>query len=393
MNKKRVLILCTISIVIILAVLAFIALKYNKVQFLEKGNVSETNQDVIDEMTFLVYDNTEEKLKTLVRISRENGIDTVEYANENNENVILNCNGKQRVSIDINAELNREYSFLVNSSGNTVTEKFRIDETYMEEYLDRIMNVADILDSEGNARAIGVEFPNRKEGETSYYRLGETRNWIQCTNVGINEIDTSMFDLNDVNNNITLYTKRVDVGGNTLIKKQEIQPKIVSLNVFNDMRVLGTSLQEYGFTSSWANVEEKAFAIGNFQAGHHTDNANWSGTFTWNNPKTYGAKQIYVDFYHYARKTIGYASNASSRIIISYADGTQKTKNNVVTTGTSDRPAEVHCPLILDLDTDKEIRNIQFYLYGYDANYSSSYTRLTNIVLKEIPLPIIEDEE
>lgn len=399
MNKKRILKLSIICIcILIISILLFLGLKYNKINILEKGIFADTNQDVIDGMTFFVYDNTEEKLKTLVRISRENGMDTVEYINENNENIILNCNGKQRVSIDINAELNKEYSFLVTSAGNTVTEKFRIDETYMKDFLDGIMDIKEITNEKGEMNT-GIEFFYKEDGKRNYYRITETGSWIECTSLGLTQIDISGdgYELSNINFEevplVKVYTKQVDSLGNTLIKQREVAINKAKLDVFNDMRVKGISLDDYGFTASWSNVEEKNFAIGNFQAGHHTDNANWSGTFTWNNPKTYGAKQIYVDFYHYARKTQGSASNASSRIIVNYTDGTQETKNNVVTTGTSNSPPEVHCPLMLDLETDKEIRNIQFYLYGYDANYSSSYTRLTNIVLKGIPLPIIEDEE
>ena len=113
MNKKRILVLCIICICIfIIITLSFFALKHNNINFLEKRSFTDTKQNVIDGMEFFVYDNTEEKLKTLVRIQRENGIETVEYIDDNNEKVILDCYGKQCVSIDIKVELNKEYSFL-----------------------------------------------------------------------------------------------------------------------------------------------------------------------------------------------------------------------------------------------------------------------------------------
>lgn len=395
MNKKRFLILFIICIfILIIIALSFLAIKYNKVNILEKGIFTDTNQNVSDGMEFFVYDNTEEKLKTLVRIARENGIDTVEYVNENNENIILDCHGKQRVSIDVSAELNKEYSFLVTSAGNTVTEKFLIDEAYMKEYLEGIMSIADISVEEGSTTKLTVQFHNIAEGKANYYKIGKG-NWIKCTNLEVNEINinSDTFDLNGVEAEtglIEVYTKQEDVAGNTLIKEQDIKVNTVKLDVFNDMRVKGKSLQQYGFTASWSSVEEKAFSIGNFQAGHHTDNANWSGTFTWNNPKTYGAKQIYVDFYHCPRKRNGMVSNASSRIIVNYIDGTQEIKNNVLTVGISETAPNSHCPITMDLKPDAKIKSIQFYLYGHDNYHSSSYSRLTNIVLKGIPLPIIE---
>lgn len=376
MNKKRILILCTISTCIILIVLAFIALKYSKVSFLEKGILTDTNQYVIDEMTFFVYDNTEEKLKTLVRISRENGIDTVEYANENNESVILDCHGKQRVSIDISIELNKEYSFLVTSSGNTTTEKLLIDEAYMKDYLDGIMLVTDISSEEDNIVKLELQFQNELDQKTNYYRIGNTGNWIQCANAEINEItiDDNQVDLNDLQdgNLARFYTKQVDVAGNTLIKEQLVEVKTVKLDVFNDMRVSGTSLQQYGFTASWVNGEDKAFTIGNFVAGHHTNNASWSGTFNWSNPKTYGATVLYVDIYQHARGS----SYAGSRVTITYSDGTTDTKTNANSGG------DKHYPTTINLKKGVSITNIQFYLSGKDENYTESSASITSIVLK-----------
>lgn len=376
MNKKRILKLSIICIcILIIIALLFLALRDNKVNSLEKGLLSETNQDVIDEMTFLVYDNTEEKLKTLVRISRENGIDTVEYVDENNQNIILDCHGKQRVSIDINAELSKEYSFLVTSSGNTTTEKLLIDEAYMKDYLDSIMLVTDISSEQDSSSKLKLQFQNDLNQKTNYYKVGEKGNWIQCANPEINEITTdNQVDLNDLQNGnlAKIYTKQVDVAGNTLIKDQLVKVKIVKLDVFNDMRITGTSLQENGFTASWVYGEDTAFTIGNFAAGHHKYSCYWSGTFNWSNPKTYGATRLYVKINKYGRA----AYSVRSKVTITYSDGTT---------------SAIEEPTTINLKEGVSITNIQFYLNGFDPDYSESSASITSIVLSGIKVPIVEE--
>lgn len=384
MNKKRILILCIICICIfIIITLSFFALKHNNINFLEKRSFTDTKQNVIDGMEFFVYDNTEEKLKTLVRIQRENGIETVEYIDDNNEKVILDCYGKQCVSIDIKVELNKEYSFLVSSDGNVTTEKFMIDEAYMSELLDGIMFIENItekdLTTEEEIRKAKVQFYNMPEGKTNYYHVGKTGTWVKCENTDVNEVSVPQdndIDLVDVVNGkkiIEVYARQVDEAGNSLVKKAEFNVDTVKLDVFNDMRVLGKIPQQYGFTASWSKSESSAFTVGNFQAGHYSGAASWSGTFNWNNPKTYGATQLYLYINHYSQNIY---STASSRVTITYSDGTTYTKTNPTTKATK------YFPITIDLKEGIEISRIQFYFSGYDDHASSSRAGLTRIILK-----------
>jgi len=63
------------------------------------------------------------------------------------------------------------------------------------------------------------------------------------------------------------------------------------------MRLTGKTLAQFGFSYSGSNNQHKSFAIGDFMAGHSSGAGSWSGTFRYSNPKSYGATQLYIDFY------------------------------------------------------------------------------------------------
>lgn len=245
-------------------------------------------------------------------------------------------------------------------------------------------------------RKINIEYKGaRVEESIKYYKIGEYRDWQEYTG----EIDLldSQIDLVDLRgviegeNKLVIYAKQV-IGGEIISESQyeEIITHAVKLDVFNYMRKTGKTLAEYGFTEKNVNNDARVFQIGNFTAGHSKQVATWSGTFTYNNPITYGATHLYVDFYQFATRRQKTSSTCATKLTAVYEDGTSTYKQNPTLTGSTYDGSWVHYPTEIEL-SDKNISYIQFYLNGIDRDYSSSQARLTSIIFKGIQIPVTEE--
>lgn len=343
-NKKIIVVLCIIFIILFLLIM-------QKNKFII-GNLIKLKQEITeDEISYIIYDNAGDKIKTLVIIQREDGIEKVEY-----EGNVINCNGKTKISLDREFEKDIEYEFKVTSKGKEKTEKISINE-------DNIKNYAQIIKLEPESdeyTKINIEYKNEKDDDTKYYKIGENnKEWIKYTGeISLNLGDVETIDYENQKCIANIYTKKVDKAGNIVLTSQKCEVESTVFDVFENVKITGKTLYEYGFTPSWSNCQNADFSINNLGAGHWENHASYSGLFKldWKELKTIKASEIYTGIYSYSE---GGGSWVASSMTLAYSD--DATDFEQLPTNNSDRWRFDTSTIYLQ--QDKEISYVQFYIW------------------------------
>ena len=385
MSKKVNLVVKFLIIIsiLVLAYIGYLAIEHNyisKVQY-ELKNEEETTLPVIKKgIDYRVLDNTERLIKGVVTISDPDGIQTVEYTDINGENAIINCYGKNKVSIDYNTILETNYDFKVNNSTKeeTLTVKLTQDD------IDGYVGISPGNSLEDYNTAI-IEY-NNVEPVTKYYKIGDfDDNWIQYTD----EIDISYLHYTEKGSNqVKIYAKEVDPNGNTIINNKILEissDKKRKMDVFSHFEKYqkdGMSLEDYGFSVvSTSNCETFGFASRYFCAGHWYHRASWSAVFKldFTKFKNLNTSEISAGFIYWLENG---KSSCYSNIEIHYEDGTSET----VSPQWSGKAYEC-----LGDIKGKNVNHILFNIWGYDGWDSSSYGYLRDLEIRGIEQPIAQD--
>lgn len=373
--RKKILILIIVIFVAILTLLLVNVFTNNKIikQLLPRIYKQQEEKPIVDGISCKVLDNTGEKIKSFVTITRENGIETVEYIANNGETVKLNCNQKKKVIIDTEMLVNEEQQFKITSNGEEKIETVSLNENYIDDYIKYIK-----LDNDEPYDQIDIQF-TPVQNSLNYFKINNGA-WntysstlsLDISNVVLEKLQKGEYD-------ITIYTMSVDSSGNTLVanKTIELTKKCPNFNLFYNMDISGkTNLGEYALrVTSWSgsDSEWRWFQVRAMGGGHYHGSGSFNVVITmnWNEPEI-TFDNITTTFALYAE---GSWSKSRGAIRINYTDGTSSSSG----TGTYDRRGTVYWNTAIQVDKSKQISNIQFICSGSDGSGDGSWSRVQEI--------------
>ncbi len=381
MKSKNILIII-LSIITLLIV--YLMIKYNILGQIQKNIEDKTQKMEENTLSYIIYDNTGEKLKTVVTIAKEEGIDSVEYTDNDGKIVKIEGQGNKRIAIDLKATVDVDIPFKIVSNELETTEVMHIPTDYIEKYM-----ITTKLEEESTetAHKYNIEYNTDlvNENVKNYYKVGnDNEKWIEYSN----KMQIELADLdNPENKTTTLYTKEVNQYNDTLIKQEIVNvPLKGDVDIFKQTTRKGKSLSQSGFTSSYSHSEDSGFSLNYLKAGHHRDSADYSGTFRvkWDTLKLnmFKAPQLYIEYRLFANTRYGCPSNVGFTTTVRYKDGTTTSGNK----GATQYQSETSVPVTLNLDKTKDIDYLEMKVYGYDDNNSYSYGYVRNIILKGIEI-------
>lgn len=107
LKKKQKILL---ALLIILISILIISISFVGINQIVRG-IIETKKEEIKEITYKIYKVDGNKGTALITFGSKEGISTVSYKNSNDEEMIINCNGKNKVAIDYEMEDGKKYEF------------------------------------------------------------------------------------------------------------------------------------------------------------------------------------------------------------------------------------------------------------------------------------------
>ena len=170
------------------------------------------NEETI-KISYQVYDNsTENKLKTLITINDIDGIDYVEYPDENK----VNGSKKDKMSFDYVMDKNQNYTFKIKSIDNDKIQEYTVcaDEQFVNDYG---VGINKLKDEEGY-KVIEIANNIDLNDFKTYYQIGENSDWIEGTKkIGLLDYDLTKSQLVNEDNTITINAKIVNSNTNNTV--------------------------------------------------------------------------------------------------------------------------------------------------------------------------------
>lgn len=322
MKNKKVIILISFIIALIIVLIVLLAIKPSFIQktFQQISQEEENEELIVDGIKCDVYDNISDKLKVLITIQRVDGIDTIEYTSISGEAISLNCNKKQKVSIDYQIELDKAYYFKVISNGIEKTETVILDENYIDDYVK--INPYDA----STHIAVDMEFNSHvNPSYTKYYKLGNASWKTYSSTIALSLDNFPSSTLKTSERTLPIYAKFVDSAGNTIQTETTAEvTKFLDFDIFNNVEVSGNNLSSYGITGSWSYnnsvTSTRLFGVRNMgmyfpQGGIDS----FSASFTVPIPIPMKANQLYFTSQH---SGIDDFSQSYCTAVVYYKDGT-----------------------------------------------------------------------
>lgn len=392
MKKQKIIIsLCIIIAILIICIIIKID-PISQIRIYRKSAGLEMNENVL---SYIMYDNTGEKLKTVVIISKEEGITSIEYIDMDGKLIKVNGNGKKKIAIDIKAEVNKDINFKVTSNNKETIEVMNIPSNYINKYISISKSEETSTDTIFNYNVEYNTDLSEDEEVKYYYKIGENnKTWVEYTGgqIGITISDVDNFE----EKTTTFMLKEQNKYGDIIIRSETIDvPVIGDMDVFRNSIVMDKTLAEYGFTSSYSNSEDNAFRPYCLQAGHHKDYASWSGNFfLYLDPvglNKLNASGLYIEYILYANtvrvyetkwRWDDYVSNVGFSTNLMYKDGISQN----ISRGQTNYESATSVPIEFTFDSEKEVNYVQMNISGIDNNYSSSYGYVKNIILRNAHL-------
>ena len=201
-NKKIV-----IGIILIIVIIGFILLN-NNFKIIEKitnGRLQNADEETEEQplISYQVYDNSDEsKIKTLVNVNDNSGIEYVEYP----DGTKTYGNSKKQVTLDYIMEKKQNYTFKVKTKSNESIQEKTIcaDDEFINNNGIYIANIS----SENGYKVIDIENRTTLTGFKTYYQIGKNGNWTEGTGkIGLTDYDLTKNNLINEDNTITINAK------------------------------------------------------------------------------------------------------------------------------------------------------------------------------------------
>ena len=226
-----------IYILIIVAIIGIILLN-NNFKIIEKitnGILQNADEETEEQplISYQVYDNSDEsKIKTLVNVNDNSGIEYVEYP----DGTKTYGNSKKQVTLDYIMEKKQNYTFKVKTKSNESIQEKTIcaDDEFINNNGIYIANIS----SENGYKVIDIENRTTLTGFKTYYQIGKNGNWVEgqgkiglvdydlVTNNLINEDNTVTISAkieNPTNKNIVTISKKYSVNTNSTTNSYEAE--------------------------------------------------------------------------------------------------------------------------------------------------------------------------
>ena len=173
-NKKKI-----ISIILIIMVIIGFILLNNNFKIIEKitnGELQNADEETEEQplISYQVYDNSDEsKIKTLVNVNDNSGIEYVEYPDGRK----LETNNKTQVSIDYEMTKDENYSFKIKTANNESIQEQTV--CVNDEFINK--NGVSILktNQENGYEVLEIENKINIDGFKTYYQIGKNGNWVE----------------------------------------------------------------------------------------------------------------------------------------------------------------------------------------------------------------------
>ena len=197
-----------IYVIIIFFVISLVAILNNNFKIIEKitnGRLQNEDEETteIPLITYQVYDNSDEnKIKTLVTINDNSGIEYIEYP----EGTKLETKDKTQVSIDYNMEKDKNYTFKIKTKSNEQIQEQTVcaNEDFIN---DKGISISK-LNNENGYKVIDIENKINLDGYKAYYQIGKNGSWIEGTGkIGLADYDLTTNNLLNEDNTITINAK------------------------------------------------------------------------------------------------------------------------------------------------------------------------------------------
>ena len=133
-NKKTMLFIIILTIILLPLLLYQFTNSNLAKQIVSKISKQEEKETIIDNIEYMIVDNTNVPM-ALVTISRQLGIESIQYGISEDNLFLLNCNGKKKVSIDLKIAIGEIYTFKIISNGIEDTKKISFSENYLDDYI------------------------------------------------------------------------------------------------------------------------------------------------------------------------------------------------------------------------------------------------------------------
>ncbi len=197
-----------IYVIIIFFVISLVAILNDNFKIIEKitnGRLQNEDEETteIPLITYQVYDNSDEnKIKTLVTINDNSGIEYIEYP----EGTKLETKDKTQVSIDYNMEKDKNYTFKIKTKSNEQIQEQTVcaNEDFIN---DKGISISK-LNNENGYKVIDIENKINLDGYKAYYQIGKNGSWIEGTGkIGLADYDLTTNNLLNEDNTITINAK------------------------------------------------------------------------------------------------------------------------------------------------------------------------------------------
>lgn len=393
-NKKIIL----ISIILIICIIIFFIIIPHK-KLVNNNSISYKKENINDGIEYTICDNKNGIITALVEITRIDGIDKIEYVDIYGKNKVLECYGKKKIGIDDKFYDDREYEYKVTSNGVEKVEKIHVK-------IDGILAIQTIDDDDLETTKVKVsidnEISNNKtlnlKGTKWYYAYNDSNIWREVTDSWWNgiKLDLAHVDENRIATSQSgmckIKLKINNSKGHTIAYRYgDVLVESTIFNIFahtmianNNLNIIYNRTEEndrnildqYGFSSGDQDGNDAyTYYVSQLYVGHYSGTYEWYGVFNLDAAKLNKIRASSLDNYFYQYVEGG--AYVDCKVEITYMDNSN-TSNSIY----KDTDINETNHVIVNLDNNKQIKNIVFRVDGADGYGNGAEAALTRIVMR-----------
>ena len=197
-----------IYVLIIFFVISLVAILNNNFKIIEKitnGRLQNDDEETteIPLITYQVYDNSDEnKIKTLVTVNDNSGIEYVEYP----DGTKIETNNKTQFSVDYNMAKDENYTFKIKSKNNEEVQERTVCSN--DDFINNNGVSISKINNENGYKVIDIENEINLDGYKTYYQIGNNGSWVEGKGkIGLADYDLTTNNLLNEDNTITINAK------------------------------------------------------------------------------------------------------------------------------------------------------------------------------------------
>ena len=201
--KSKIIIISVIFFFIIILILLNNTFKI--IEKITNGRLQNEDEETteIPLITYQVYDNSDEnKIKTLVTINDNNGIEYVEYP----DGTKIETNNKTQFSVDYNMAKDENYTFKIKSKNNEEVQEKTVCSN--DDFINNNGVSISKINNENGYKVIDIENEISLDGYKTYYQIGNNGSWVEGKGkIGLADYDLTTNNLLNEDNTITINAK------------------------------------------------------------------------------------------------------------------------------------------------------------------------------------------